>query len=221
MFRWLTALLLMLPLAAFGLENTNSISVTPGASSGHDWDQFDIDISGFDDQMFRFTIGAPWPASHTWTFKMARHSITGQVAYVTVPNASITADPTPPLVYFQLDRTNIPPDGVYLSSLRADDGTLGTDIARGKINVTQSIFDDNDGTFIFPAAVAAVDYFKRVGDILIPTDTVPTGQEGYIYWDDSEATIKAHDGTGWKAVGLAGATDHGALTGRGDDDHSA
>ena len=217
MFRWLTALLLMLPLAAFGLENTNSVTVTQGASTGHDWDQFDIDISGFDDQRFRFTIGDPWPASHTWTFKMARHTITGQVSYVTVADASITD--SDPLVSFQLDRTNVPPDGVYLSSLRADDGTLGTDIARGKINVTQSIFDDNDGTFIFPAAVAAVDYFKRSGDILIPTDTEPTGSEGYIYWDDSENTIKAYNGSAWVAVGLAGATAHSGLTGltTGDD----
>ena len=220
MFRWLTAFLLMLPLAAIGLENTNSITVTQGASTGHDWDQFDIDISGFDDQMFRFTIGAPWPASHTWTFKMARHTITGQVAYVTVPNASITD--VNPLVSFQLDRTNIPPDGVYLSSLRADGGTgLGTDIARGKINVTQSIFDDNDGNFTFPPAVAAVDYFKRVGDILVPTTQPSSGQEGYIYWDNAANTIKAHDGSGWKTVGLDGATAHSALTGLTGEDHSA
>jgi hypothetical protein len=221
MFRWLTALLLMLPLAAFGIENTNSISVTVGAATGHDFDQFNIDISGFDDQEFRFTVSPALP-SHTWTFKMARHAITGQVSYVVVADAAITdTSSLGSLMVFDILRTSVPPDGVYLSSLRADDGTLGVDVARGRINVTQSIYDDDDGTFTFPATVAAVDYFKRVGDILIPTDTVPTGQEGYIYWDDSEATIKAHDGTGWKAVGLAGATDHGALTGRGDDDHSA
>ncbi len=54
---------------------------------------------------------------------------------------------------------------------------------------------------------------------LTPTDAEPTGAEGRVYWDNSENTVKAHNGTAWVAVGLAGATAHSGLTGltTGDD----
>lgn len=42
-----------------------------------------------------------------------------------------------------------------------------------------------------------------VADVLFltPTDTEPTGAEGTIYWDDSENTIKIHNGTSFGAIG--------------------
>ncbi|MDA1348041.1 MAG: hypothetical protein O3A47_04130 [Chloroflexi bacterium] len=152
---FLTAL--MWASASLGLVNTNTTAITIGDTNGHNFAQFDWDWAGYDDQAVSFGLSRVI-TNHTWQFKIALQNFTGQVAYVVVSNANITVTTTN--ITFSIDHTNVPPNNVYQASLRATDSTSGdaTDIARGKIHVTDSIYDDADGSFTFPAAVTAADY---------------------------------------------------------------
>lgn len=55
----------------------------------------------------------------------------------------------------------------------------------------------------------------------VPT-TFPSATEGSLAWDTDDEALYAHDGTNWFAIAPASGivTDHGGLTGLGDDDHS-
>jgi hypothetical protein len=157
----IAGMLTLIGSSAFGLITTNSANITVG--DGHDWDQFSWQWGGFDDQSAVFGLSMTI-TNHTWTFKLARQSMTGQVAFLSTTSVTIaTTNAT-----VSIDHTNIPPDAVYKASLRAVDNATGdgVDVARGEIVVTESIYDDADGTYIFPTAVVASDYYLKTGDTL-------------------------------------------------------
>ena len=167
LFLALLAFTAFLPMQAGAIVATNSATITLFASAGHNYEQFEWDVGGFDDNEFRFTLGTAL-TNHTWTFKMARSVFTGQVAYVTIANADITINGAGTLATMSLGRASVPPDNIYQASLRAVDIAtgLGTDVARGKIHTTESIYDDNDGSYIFPSAVDSSNYYLKAGDTL-------------------------------------------------------
>jgi hypothetical protein len=65
------------------------------------------------------------------------------------------------------------------------------------------------------------DYFRlpQANDV---SSSFPAGSEGALAWDIDDDTLYAHDGTQWFAIAPASGiiTDHGGLTGLGDDDHA-
>lgn len=64
------------------------------------------------------------------------------------------------------------------------------------------------------------DYFRLPQAADVPS-SFPSGSEGALAWDTDDETLYAHDGTQWFAIAPASGiiTDHGGLTGLGDDDH--
>lgn len=64
------------------------------------------------------------------------------------------------------------------------------------------------------------------GELRLPqaadiTSAFPSAEEGDLAWDTDDEALYAHDGTQWFAIAPASGiiTDHGGLTGLGDDDH--
>ena len=242
----LIAVILITATSASGLVNTNSVNITVGDTAGHNYKQFDFTWSGFDDQSITFALDRVI-TNHTWTFKLTKDTITGQVAYVSQAASVSTSNIT-----LSLSRTNVPPNASYKASLRGVDATstLGIDVARGKVSVTDSLFDDADGTYVFPATLdvdaADTSYVNAAGDGMTGglTNTTARGfvgnggnltnvtSTGVSAASLTEAMLKAVDTasdedyltfettTGdfeWHSLSEV---DHGGLGGLGDDDHT-
>ena len=198
----LIAVILITATSASGLVNTNSVNITVGDTAGHNYKQFDFTWSGFDDQSITFVLDRVI-TNHTWTFKLSKDTITGQVAYVSQAASVSTSNIT-----LTLSRTNVPPNASYKASLRGvdDTSTLGVDVARGKISITDSIFDDADGTFSFPDRAYSV---IRAGDAMTGGLTNTTAR-GFVGNGGNLTNISV----------VASTVDHGGLGGLGDDDHT-
>ena len=238
----LIAVILITATSASGLVNTNAVNITVGDTAGHNYKQFDFTWSGFDDQYLHFVLDRSI-ADHTWTFKLTKDTITGQVAYV-----STTATRSTSNITLSVSRANVPPNASYKASLRgvSDADGYGIDVARGKVSVTDSLFDDADGTYIFPASLDSDAVVLSAGDGMTGGLTNTTAQgfvgnggnltnvtsTGVSAASLTEAMLKAVDTasdedfltyettTGdfeWVSIGEL---DHGSIGSLGDNDHT-
>jgi len=87
----------------------------------------------------------------------------------------------------------------------------------------QYLLLDGDGT---RNTVSGVIDMSSGDEFILPQSTDVslnlTGHEGALAWDTDDEVLYAHDGTQWFAIAPASGiiTDHGGLTGLGDDDHT-
>lgn len=141
------------------------------------------------------------------------------------------------------------PQGADVKNRLAGDLSVGTDTTMNAAKVqiqgdgatsgTYSLIATNSGAVTSTAALAVRDDnlvgigtnapsykldINATTGIRIPAGTTaqrPTGAQGVLRFNDDLDVLEYHDGTDWQsAAGGGGVTDHGALTGLSDDDHT-
>ena len=124
-----------------------------------DFDTFSWKWLGYNSQSNNFYIknGSSWlDLDGLYVgYKMSRNTATGQVTYVSSTNVTITDSN----VYFDIANTNVPPNGTYLFEMFAwTPVTTNTSVslAQGKITISQSLYQEDDGAFPWPASVTSL-----------------------------------------------------------------
>lgn len=159
------AILAALPLACTAQVPINPSAATVNAAApSDDFNDFNFRWRGYEDQAVTFTIsGATLTAQTVATFKATR-KVAGasNVVYIAV-TCAVGASPYN-VVTFSLPATNVPPDGTYLGELRASNAQTNTfrTLAQGKIRVTDSLFDDTDGSWAGNTSLNLGDYLTKV-----------------------------------------------------------
>ena len=138
---------------------TNSASITINSTTGQRFDQFKFDIGSYNDQAFDFDFNESLAGVDAY-FKMSQISSTGQVTYLYTTNLTVSTTN----VTFDIARTNIlMPTGLYLSEVYADDPSgSALSVARGKINVSRSLFS-TDSDVITQGVVTSLTSYVRDG----------------------------------------------------------
>jgi len=126
------------------------------------YDSYNWDINGFNDYDFTWTFdNTDSLAGFYATFKMSKDQGGGVSNYVLKTTSECTT--TSNSISTSLVHTNIPPNGQYDAEIALLD-TLTTNTIRswtGKVNVKNSLFDDDDSTYVYPS-VSLLDYLTKV-----------------------------------------------------------
>ena len=160
---------------------TNSADIVLYSQSGSDFGQYYFNVGSYNDQAFDFDFDVSITGTAV-EFKMTKSSVTGRITRVYVPASGVTVSGTN--VQWSVARTNLPPVGIYQAELY---GTVGgsspaISLARGKINVTESLFDASDDSFTNPVITNYYDFVQKAGDF--DQFTGLTGSNGYIWVAD-------------------------------------
>lgn len=160
--RAILAAMLLVSTAAWGGVATNTSTKAVNLSTpAADFGDFFFTWRGYDDQQITLSVGDnSGPVSltgDTVEFKMSRKPAGAEVtAYVeqqaTVSGSNITT---------AVAASNVPPNGTYLAEFMAHAPTYRS-IARGKIMVVDSLYDDDDGTYSPTYTNYSVDYVSSV-----------------------------------------------------------
>jgi len=134
-----------------------------------DFRDFKFNSHGYEDAVFSFDLannsGALTASSYTWQFKASRRVSGGSnLIYVAVANSAITKSTSN--VTFTIAYTNVPPDNAYNCELYLTDSGTARTAGRGTWQVRESLYDDGDGVFSFPASLSAADFYSVSGDTL-------------------------------------------------------
>lgn len=146
--------------------------------------------NGYEDQSVTYTITnnsggvdldglfAQWKASR-------RNSAGSNVVYIIRTPSQMTV--TNATISFTLSKTNIPPDNTYKSQLILTDGTTNEvrNLGRGKVVVTESLFDDDDGSWQNPNITNLTDYLT-LDQAATLYETIATNAKtaGYIFYNN-------------------------------------
>ncbi|MBU1457061.1 MAG: hypothetical protein KKD01_20290, partial [Proteobacteria bacterium] len=153
-----TLLISIIGINAFALgPQTNSAYVTLGQSSGSDFNDFSFNVGSYNDQAFSFGFDQSLTGT-TPGFRMCTSTSTGRVTWVNVESTDITISTTNLL--WSVSRSNMPPSRAYQAEVYIVDGAgnIGRSIARGNVNVTESLYDDTENTFQLPSVTNLADY---------------------------------------------------------------
>jgi len=158
----LALLAIMISTSLFAISpqyNTDNVTISSG--SGGRFDQFYWEIGAYNDQSFEIIFDDDLSGLFP-SFKMSLNTSTGQVSYFYTTNITLVASNAT----WSVARTNITmPVGLYYSELYAVDATnnVGLSLARGKINVTRSLFATS-GDIITQGALTNLNDYMRVSD---------------------------------------------------------
>jgi hypothetical protein len=173
----LIALFMIAASSALALgPQTNSANITIDSSTGDRFDQFKFDIGSYNDQSFSLNFDQSITGADTY-FKMSQAATTGQVTYLYVTNLTVSTTN----VSWDVARTNIlMPLGVYLSEVYADDPSgSARSIARGKINVSRSLFSTDSDVITQGVVTSLTSYVRKDGDF--DQFTGLTGTSGQVW----------------------------------------
>jgi len=104
-------------------------------------------------------------------YKISRNTNTGLVTYVNSTNVTITDSN----VTFNVANTNIPPNGTYLFELYSWTGATtnqSASLAQGKVKVNQSLYQEGDASYPWPAAQFVEQIVAGVGVTISPATGV-------------------------------------------------
>ncbi len=144
---------------------TDSVNLDNLKSDFREW-RFEHNAE--EDAMFsldmRNNSGPLTVSDYAWTFRVSRRVAGGSnLTYVAIDNADITKATSN--VTFAIAWSNIPPANVYNTELRMTQGNSARNAGQGTWEVNQSLYT-GDGTFSFPAHLAASDFYAVAGDTL-------------------------------------------------------
>ena len=144
---------------AASLTATNDPSVVSS-----DFDDFFWRVTGFSDYTLTLTVtGIGDISTYYGQFKVSKDDIGGgRTNYIVKGTSEVTMTATSMSV--SLSHTNIPPDDTYMVEFLLVD-TLNTNntrsVGRGEMETVDSLFDDDDGTYVY-TAVNLIDYLTKV-----------------------------------------------------------
>lgn len=152
------ALVVLFVLAGVGYAlptaHTNAVSLVLSNVCDGEYNDFNWQFSGYDDQWFRFSYDKDLTGV-ACSFRIVR-PIKGTI-YKDVPTTSVTVSGTN--VTFSIARTNIPPAASYYGELLSWESTATNfyrSIAQGKIMVTWSLYNNDTNYFTIATTNAAI-----------------------------------------------------------------
>ena len=147
---------LLLACPAFAAFPTNTVTATIDLDAmSSDFSDFRWEWKGYDDQHCTITVNESETgldvSSYTAQFKVSKRTVTGtNLAYLTVASTNVTI--TTSNLVFTVTKASVaqmPEDNAYKGELELMDGTTNIvrTLARGTIRVTESLYNDDDGTY--------------------------------------------------------------------------
>ena len=176
----LITLLMLIGSTALALSpQANTANVTINSKTGGRYDQFYWNIGSYNDQSCSINYNESLAGADCY-FKMSQVMTTGQVTYLYITNITVSTTNTT----WSIARTNLNmPLGIYLAEVYADDpNDSALSVARGKINVTRSLFLTDDDVIGTPAITNLTSYVRKDGDFDQFTGLI--GTNGQIWVSD-------------------------------------
>jgi len=187
----LILLLMLIGSVAWGFPLNENVVTSDVTDVRGDFDTFQWRWRGYDSQTNNFWINSDGTyidlSNYIVGFKVSRNTETGKLAYINTTNVNISVSN----VNFSIANTNIPPDGKYFAELWCYDKittNVSRTLAQGMINVTDSLYDDGDGTFPWPETKTNLtDFIDKA---------IFTARGDIIYWNGTNvsALAKGSDG---------------------------
>jgi len=148
---------------------TNDIPITMYSDGGHDFKQFSKRVSGYSDQYFHFHFDQSMTGVSP-SFKMSYPPDGSTTNRTTVLSVTTNFTVSTTNITFFVDRTNlVMRPRTYHAELWGDVTAtdIGSPLARGKVTITKSLFDQQGDTEAFP--VANTDIYTYVSGQLTNT----------------------------------------------------
>ena len=148
---------------------TNDIPITMYSDGGHDFKQFSKRVSGYSDQYFHFHFDQSMTGVSP-SFKMSYPPDGSTTNRTTVFSVTTNFTVSTTNITFFVDRTNlVMRPRTYHAELWGDVTAtdIGSPLARGKVTITKSLFDQQGDTEAFP--VANTDIYTYVSGQLTNT----------------------------------------------------
>lgn len=194
MKRLVLALCLLASVASAQLTRQNAVTSDVSKIKGN-FDGFRWNWLGYNSQSNSFYItngftGAWLDLDGTNVgYKMSQNTSTGQVTYVSSTNVTISDSN----VTFQIANTNIPPNGRYLFEVYGwtDNTNSSMTLAQGSVNVSQSLYQQDDGTFPWPASQTSLVNYVTIDTFNTHTSLTYTAHGGVVTGATGVGTISA------------------------------
>jgi hypothetical protein len=155
--------LAILPLSCMAQFPTNTNTKTIDAlKPSADFNDFNFRWRGTEDQCMYFTVTNLSLSQCVAVFKASRKVAGGSNTCYVLEYGVVSA--TNKTIRYFVSHTNVPPDGTYQAEIRISNAAtnLFRTLAQGKVSVTDSLFDDSDGSWAGRTGLNLSDYLTKV-----------------------------------------------------------